>query len=101
MAFKLKYHPDVKKSDIPKIDVKNRKMVKRAIEERLVIRPEISPHHLIMGSRNLGNEVSSRRFEAADRALKLPARIPNRARQERPSHRPTAMDLAISSILWK
>ena len=40
MAYKLEYHPDVKKSDLPKIDAKNRKMIKKAIEERLVIRPE-------------------------------------------------------------
>jgi len=41
MAYKLKYHPDVKRSDLPKIDAKNRKMIKRAIEERLAIQPEI------------------------------------------------------------
>ncbi len=41
MAYKLKYHPDIKKYDLSKIDAKNRKMVKRAIEERLAIQPEI------------------------------------------------------------
>ncbi len=41
MAYKLKYHQAVKKSDLPKIDAKNRKMIKRAIEERLVRHPEI------------------------------------------------------------
>ena len=41
MAYKLKYHPDVKRSDLPKIDAKNRKMIKRAIEERLSIQPEV------------------------------------------------------------
>jgi len=41
MAYKLEYHPDIKKSDLPKIDVKNRKMIKKAIEERLAIQPEI------------------------------------------------------------
>jgi len=41
MAYKLKYHPDVKKSDLPKIDTKNRNMIKRAIEERLTTRPEV------------------------------------------------------------
>ena len=40
MAYKLKYHPDVKRTDLPKIDGKNRKMIKRAIEERLATRPE-------------------------------------------------------------
>jgi mRNA interferase RelE/StbE len=40
MVYKLKYHPDVKKTDLPKIDGKNRKMIKRAIEERLSTRPE-------------------------------------------------------------
>ena len=40
MAYILKYHPDVKKSDLPKIDKKNRDMVKRAIEDRLATKPE-------------------------------------------------------------
>jgi len=40
MAYKLKYHPDVKRSDLPKIDVKNRGMIKRAIEDRLATQPE-------------------------------------------------------------
>jgi len=40
MVYKLKYHPDVKKSDLPKIDAKNRGMIKRAIEDRLVTQPE-------------------------------------------------------------
>ena len=41
MAYKLIYHSDVKKSDLTKIDNKNRIMIKRAIEERLVTEPEI------------------------------------------------------------
>ena len=41
MPFKLKYHPDVKKIDLKKIDIINKKMIKRAIEERLIIQPEI------------------------------------------------------------
>ncbi|NVM24385.1 MAG: type II toxin-antitoxin system RelE/ParE family toxin [Desulfobacterales bacterium] len=41
MIYKLKYHPDIKKSDLPKIDAKNRNMIKRAIEERLVNQPEM------------------------------------------------------------
>jgi len=40
MALKFKYHPDVKRSDLPKIDVKNRDMIKRAIEDRLATQPE-------------------------------------------------------------
>ncbi len=40
MAYKLKYHPDVKRSDLPKIDAKNRDMIKRAIKERLATQPE-------------------------------------------------------------
>ncbi len=40
MMYKLKYHPDVKRSDLPKIDAKNRNMIKRAIEKRLAVHPE-------------------------------------------------------------
>ena len=39
-AYRLKYHPDVKRSDLPKIDAKNRDMIKGAIEERLATQPE-------------------------------------------------------------
>lgn len=41
MQYKLKYHPDVKKVDLLKIDVKNRNTIKRAIEERLMTHPDI------------------------------------------------------------
>jgi mRNA interferase RelE/StbE len=41
MPFTIRYHPDVKKVDLPKIDSKNRKIIKSAIEERLATRPEI------------------------------------------------------------
>ena len=41
MAYKLIYHYDVKKSDLTKLDNKNKSMIKRAIEERLAIHPEI------------------------------------------------------------
>ena len=41
MAYKLIYHADVKKSDLAKIDNKNKTMIKRAIEERLATQPEI------------------------------------------------------------
>jgi mRNA interferase RelE/StbE len=40
MVLKLKYHPDVKKSDLPKIDAKNRRMIKKTIEDRLTTQPE-------------------------------------------------------------
>ena len=39
--YRLIYHPDVKKSDLPKIDYKNKAMIKRAIEERLASQPEV------------------------------------------------------------
>jgi len=38
MAYKLKYHPDVKSFDLPKIDAKHRGIIKRAIEDRLAQR---------------------------------------------------------------
>ena len=41
MTYKLKYHSHVKKTDLPKIDAKNRNMIKKAIEERLARQPEI------------------------------------------------------------
>ena len=41
MAFNLFYHPDVGKVDLPAIDEKNKNMIKRAIEERLAINPEV------------------------------------------------------------
>jgi mRNA interferase RelE/StbE len=40
MRYKLIYHPDVKKIDLPKIDNQNKTMIKRAIEERLATQPE-------------------------------------------------------------
>jgi mRNA interferase RelE/StbE len=41
MTYNLSYHPDVKKIDLPKIDNKNKSMIKRAIEERLIAHPEV------------------------------------------------------------
>ena len=41
MNYKLIYHPDVKKIDLPKIDARNKLMIRRAIEERLTTSPEI------------------------------------------------------------
>ncbi|MBI4764726.1 MAG: type II toxin-antitoxin system RelE/ParE family toxin [Deltaproteobacteria bacterium] len=41
MNFEIQYHPEVKKVDLPKIDIKKKAMIKKAIEERLMARPEI------------------------------------------------------------
>lgn len=41
MAYQLLYHADVKKVDLPKIDAKNKTMVKRASKERLTTQPEV------------------------------------------------------------
>ena len=39
MAFTVKYHPDVKRGDIPPINVKMRERIRRAIESRLMTSP--------------------------------------------------------------
>jgi mRNA interferase RelE/StbE len=41
MAYQLLYHADVKKVDLPRMDAKNKAMVKRAIKERLTTQPEV------------------------------------------------------------
>ena len=41
MAYNLIYHADVQKVDLPRIDEKNKSMIKRAIEERLATNPEV------------------------------------------------------------
>ena len=41
MAYHLVYHADVEKVDLPRIDEKNKSMIKRAIEERLTTQPEV------------------------------------------------------------
>ena len=41
MAYHLVYHADVEKVDLPRIDEKNKSMIKRAIEERLSAQPEV------------------------------------------------------------
>ena len=41
MAYQLLYHADVKEVDLPKIDAKNKAMLKRAIKERLATQPEV------------------------------------------------------------
>jgi mRNA interferase RelE/StbE len=40
LAFELRYHPDVRDVDIPKLNETLKKRIKKAIEERL----SISPH---------------------------------------------------------
>jgi mRNA interferase RelE/StbE len=37
----LVYHAEVEKVDLPRIDEKNKSMIKRAIEERLATQPEL------------------------------------------------------------
>ena len=39
MTFELRYHPDVRDVDIPRLNETIRKRIKRAIEERLPISP--------------------------------------------------------------
>ena len=41
MSYKLVYHADAEKVDLPRIDEKNKSMIKRAIEERLATQPEV------------------------------------------------------------
>ena len=41
MTYMLIYHPKVRSVDLPKINEKNKSMIKRAVEERLAIHPEI------------------------------------------------------------
>ncbi|MGA7876095.1 MAG: type II toxin-antitoxin system RelE/ParE family toxin [Desulfoferrobacter sp.] len=40
-AYDIIYHPEVKATDLPKLDNKNRKMVRKAIKERLMTEPEM------------------------------------------------------------
>lgn len=40
-TYQVSYHPDVKAVDLPRIDRKNREMIRRAIENRLLAHPEI------------------------------------------------------------
>jgi mRNA interferase RelE/StbE len=41
VVYRLIYHADVEKIDLPRIDAKNKSMIKRAIEERLTTKPEV------------------------------------------------------------
>jgi len=40
MTFEIRYHPDVKKIDLPKIYSRNKALIKKAIENRLTTQPE-------------------------------------------------------------
>ena len=40
MAFTVKYHPDVKNIDLPRVNVKMREHIRRAIESRLMTAPQ-------------------------------------------------------------
>jgi mRNA interferase RelE/StbE len=40
-AYNVVYHEDVAKIDLPRIDEKNKSMLKRAIEERFATQPEV------------------------------------------------------------
>ena len=41
MSFRIRYHPDVKKVDLPGIDKRSRSRIRTAIEERLANQPEV------------------------------------------------------------
>jgi mRNA interferase RelE/StbE len=40
VAFTVKYHPDVKNIDLPRVNVKMREHIRRAIESRLMTAPQ-------------------------------------------------------------
>ena len=40
MAYQLRYHPDVKRKDIPKLNSTIRRRIRTAIEQRLLVEPE-------------------------------------------------------------
>lgn len=41
MKYQILYHPLVVREDIPRLDLEVRKRIKKAIEQKLMIRPEI------------------------------------------------------------
>lgn len=41
MPFTLRYHPQVKEKDIPRLNLTIRKLIKTAIEQRLLVSPEM------------------------------------------------------------
>ena len=40
MSYKIRYHPDVRDKDLPKINRNIQKRIKAAIEKRLLVAPE-------------------------------------------------------------
>ena len=40
MKYRILYHPEVKRTDLPQIDQKTKAIIKRALEERLATHPE-------------------------------------------------------------
>lgn len=40
-TYELSYRPDVKRIDLPRIDRRNHEMIRKAIENRLAVHPEI------------------------------------------------------------
>jgi mRNA interferase RelE/StbE len=38
--FSITYHPEVKTSDLPKLDAREKSRIKKAIEQRLMLAPE-------------------------------------------------------------
>ncbi len=40
MSYRVRYHPDVKAKDIPKLNQTIRRRIKTAIEQRLLVSPE-------------------------------------------------------------
>ena len=40
MGFTVKYHPDVREVDLPRINARMRERIRRAIESRLMIAPQ-------------------------------------------------------------
>ena len=56
MNFEIRYHEDVLREDIPKISKEWQRNIKRAIEEKLITRPEVfgkSLRHSLKGYRKL------------------------------------------------
>ena len=40
MPYQIRYHPDVKEEDLPKLNRNIQKRIKKAIEQRLLVSPE-------------------------------------------------------------
>lgn len=56
MAYKIYYHPEILKSDLPKIPKNIKEIIRKAIEERLLLEPLVIGHplrHSLKGHRKL------------------------------------------------